>query len=129
MKNELFTLSDFAQDNNGKLTVIGTFDTIFSKELPAQHPLLCIAARIRFDHNETGKHVIKIELTDPQNKSILPPLESEIFIENMTDDTAVANIVLQLNMINFNTLGKYYIRLFVDNTELAINPLYLKRAQ
>ena len=32
MEIEIFTLCDFAQDNSGKLTVVGTFDGINSKQ-------------------------------------------------------------------------------------------------
>ena len=31
MEIEIFTLADFAQDNNSKLTIVGTFDSINAK--------------------------------------------------------------------------------------------------
>ena len=38
MKVELFALCDFASDYGGKLTVVGIFDSIFTKQMPAVHP-------------------------------------------------------------------------------------------
>ena len=38
MEIEIFTLSDFAQYNNSKLTIVGTFDSIKAKQFPVQHP-------------------------------------------------------------------------------------------
>jgi len=34
MEIEIFTLCDFAQDNSSKLTVVGTFDSIQSRQFP-----------------------------------------------------------------------------------------------
>jgi hypothetical protein len=42
MKIELFTFCDFAQENGGKLTIVGTFDTIVSRNFPCVHPQLSV---------------------------------------------------------------------------------------
>ena len=52
MEIEIFTLADFAQDNNSKLTIVGTFDSIHAKEFPTQHPACSIACRLRFAAKE-----------------------------------------------------------------------------
>jgi hypothetical protein len=49
MKTEIFTFCDFAQENGGKLTIVGTFDTIIARHFPCVHPQLSVVIRIRFD--------------------------------------------------------------------------------
>jgi hypothetical protein len=46
MEIEIFTLCDFAQDNSGKLTVVGTFDGIHSKQFPFVQANFSVACRL-----------------------------------------------------------------------------------
>ena len=36
---EIFTLCDAAADYQGRLNILGVFDTIFAPQMPASHPL------------------------------------------------------------------------------------------
>jgi hypothetical protein len=60
MEIDIFAVCDFAQDVAGKLTVVGTFDTIFVPELPAVLPICSIAARVRLQKKDDGLHSFKI---------------------------------------------------------------------
>ena len=64
MEIEIFTLCDFAQDNNSKLTIVGTFDSINGKQFPLQHPACAVACRLRFGAKETGDHSFRLRLID-----------------------------------------------------------------
>ena len=64
MEIEIFTLADFAQDNQSKLTIVGTFDAIHSKQFPVTHPSCTIACRLRFAAKEAGSHDFKLRLID-----------------------------------------------------------------
>ena len=48
MNIEAFLLCDAATGHQGKLNVLGAFDTIYAKQLPVIHPACAIALRIRF---------------------------------------------------------------------------------
>src|SRR5215510_14466335 len=75
MKMELFTFCDFAQENGGKLTIVGTFDTIISRNFPCIHPQLSVVIRLRFDMWEFSDHTFRIETRD---------LEGEMSMEAIT---------------------------------------------
>ena len=64
MEIEIFTLCDFAQDNNSKLTVVGTFDSIYSKQFPFAQQSFSVACRLRFSEKETGAHDMRLRFTD-----------------------------------------------------------------
>ena len=64
MDIQIAVLCDAATDNNGKLNLLGTFDTIYTTQLPAQHPHCAIALRTTFSKVEEGKHVVKMSFVD-----------------------------------------------------------------
>jgi hypothetical protein len=62
------TLCDSAADYNGKLCVLGAFDTIFAKTLPVVHPQCAIALRICFRPEDGPVLRFRISLIDGDGK-------------------------------------------------------------
>src|SRR5262245_38438823 len=73
MKVELFALCDYAADYGGKLTVVGIFDSIFAKQLPAVHALCCVAVKLRFEKIEEGEKRVRLSISDDDGKPVLQP--------------------------------------------------------
>ncbi len=128
MDIEAFLLCDAATDTHGKLNVIGAFDNIFAKQLPAKHPTCAIAARIRFTKSEQGEHKIKINVVNQDGEKIVPTLDGKIAvrISDQTDSAAV-NIVLNLHQMQFKNTGRYSIDLSMDDKHLASLPLNVRQ--
>ena len=115
MEIEIFTLCDFAQDNAGKLTIVGTFDHIQPPVFPWIHPTCSIVGRIRFSDIESGLHNLKFLITNFKNEEIITPIEAEIQIKNQTSENYTSyNFVININQLNFKTEGKYSIQLYID---------------
>jgi len=127
MNAEVFSVCDFAQDNAGKLTVVGCFDTITVRGLPAKHPFMSVAARLRFMIHELGKHRIRIAFKDPDGEDVMPAFDGEIDISNLGTDTTSFSFVLNNVGTEFKKAGKYDISLFVDGKAQASIPLYLRK--
>jgi uncharacterized protein DUF6941 len=125
MEIEIFTLADFAQDNSSKLTIVGTFDSIQSKQFPCTHPACAIAIRLRFSKKETGVHSFKLKLNDPAGKEIIPAIEGNIDVAVPSNNQYSAiNIVVNLNQLKFEKEGRYSFELFIDDdwaTGLSLN--------
>ncbi|MGE0587623.1 MAG: hypothetical protein AB7O48_03560 [Cyclobacteriaceae bacterium] len=69
MELEVFTLADFAADyGNGKLTVVGTFDTLFAPKLPAIHPHCAVAVRLRIANKDAGRHDFELRALSPDGE-------------------------------------------------------------
>ena len=81
MEIEIFTLCDFAQDNGGKLIIVGTFDSMQAKAFPVRHPACAIACRLRFSKKEHGPHSITVRVIDGQNNEFVQTLEAEIMVD------------------------------------------------
>src|SRR6185436_13003411 len=80
MEIEIFTLCDFAQDNNSKLTVVGTFDSIHSKLFPFVQQSFSVACRLRFSEKETGAHDMRLRFTDGKREEVIKPIEGQMNI-------------------------------------------------
>lgn len=125
MEIEIFTLADFAQDNNSKLTIVGTFDSIQSRQFPCIHPACAIATRLRFSEKETGAHDFKLKLNDASGKEIIPPIAGNINVMVPPGNQYSAiNIVVNLNQLKFEKEGRYSFELYIDDnwsTGLSLN--------
>ena len=126
MEIEIFTLADFAQDNHSKLTIVGTFDSINSKQFPVVHPACTIACRLRFAAKESGEHSFKLRLIDVNGKEIFQPVEGNINIGVPPNGQfASVNIVVNFNQLKFETAGRYSFELYIDGDWKSGLPLFL----
>lgn len=126
MEIEIFTLCDFAQDNDSKLTIVGTFDSINAKHFPVQHPACSVACRLRFAAKEAGDHLFKLTMTDATTKEIIKPIEGNINIAVPANGQFVAiNFVVNFNQLQFATAGRYSFELYIDDDWKSGLPLFL----
>ena len=129
MTVEVLTFCDFSQDNGGKLTVVGSFDTIFVPAFPAVHPLLSIAAKIRFSLQERGKHRFLFTFQDLDGKEYFPPIGGEADIENFRTSTSALVLSMNISNVELRRDGVVTMKLEMDGKELFHTPLHLVRAE
>jgi hypothetical protein len=127
MKTEIFTFCDFAQENGGKLTIVGTFDTIISREFPCAHPMLSVVIRLRFDLSEFDDHTFRIETRDLIGRMTIDPIRGNIGVKDGDNTTAVSNLVFTVSNLRFENAGLIYFILYIDDKEIASIPLYIKK--
>jgi len=127
MNIEAFLLCDAATDQQGKLNVLGAFDNIWTKKVPAIHPACAVVARIRFEKIEEGNHPIRIHIIDEDGKSIGPNPQGNINVSIGDDvDSSVANIVLNIQRLKFEKYGQYRADLAIDNQIKGSLPFYVR---
>jgi hypothetical protein len=127
MNIESFLLCDAATQQQGKLNVLGAFDTIFAEQTPLVHPACAIAARIRFEKIEEGDHQVKIGIIDEDGKSIGPKLQASANVRFGDDvDSTATNLILNIQGIKFEKYGQYRIDLAIDNQIKGYLPLYVR---
>lgn len=127
MNIEAFMLCDAATDSNGKLNVLGAFDTLFAKEVPVQHPFCSIALRARFSKFEEGNHKVKIEFIDEDGRPAMPPIDGNLNVK-IADPlfSSVVNLIFNLQRIKFDKFGEFSINLGIDDKQVAQLPLHIK---
>ena len=128
MEIEIFTLADFAQDNNSKLTIVGTFDSIHARQFPVQHPACAVACRLRFSAKETGVHNFKLRLINSSGKEIIQPIEGNISVSVPTNGQySTVNVVINFNQLQFDRPGRYSFELYLDEEWMSGLPLFMNQ--
>ena len=127
MKVEFFTFCDFAQENSGKLTVVGTFDTIISRNFPCIHPQLSVVIRLRFDLWEFARHSFKIECHDLDGNANLEPITGNLDVRSAGNATAVSHLVFTISNLQLDKSGILNYVLFLDEREVMSIPLYIRK--
>jgi hypothetical protein len=128
MKIELFTVSDFAADYGGKLTVVGVFDTINARQAPIVHPTWAIAMKVRFEKIEEGPKKIRLSITDEDGKSTIPPIEITHEAKCPPEHhSGTFQIVANIGGVKFENFGEYSIDLAVDGRHEGSIPLYVRQ--
>ena len=125
IKIELFTFCDFAQENSGKLTIVGTFDTIVSRNFPCVHSQLSVVIRLRFDLWEFASHQFRIETMDLNGEMVIKPITGNMDVKGVGNATAVSHLVFTISNLHFKNSGVINFILYIDDKEVASIPLYL----
>lgn len=120
-------LCDAAADYNGKLSVLGTFDTIYTSQMPATHPQCSIAIRMTFSKVEEGAHKVKLNFVDEDGKPVMPPIEMPIEVA-VPDETIFLsrNFIVNIQKLKFEKEGLYSIDIAVDGRQEGSIPLLVK---
>ncbi|MGP8198514.1 MAG: DUF6941 family protein [Limisphaerales bacterium] len=130
MTIQVAVLCDAATDYNGKLNLLGTFDTIYAPALPAQHPQCSVALRIAFERTEEGPHQMRILFADEDGHPILPPTEVRLEVAFPPDATFISrNFIVNIQQLKFEKTGLYSIDLIMDDRRMCSIPLAVKRLE
>jgi hypothetical protein len=121
-------ICDSAADYNGKLCVLGTFDTIYAHRFPAVHPHCALAIRVVFRPIDQGQHRFRIGFIDPDGHNVLPREGEPRFEVNVTDipDKATfisRNFVINLQGLPLEKPALYSFDLYMDEQIVARIPL------
>jgi hypothetical protein len=124
MEIQIATLCDAATDYDGKLCVLGAFDTILVATVPAVHPQCAIALRFAFRREEEGQRIIRVHFVDEDGHPIVPPLETAIEIK-LRDDAffSTRNLILNFQQLSLARSGLYSVDVSVDGRQEASIPL------
>lgn len=126
---DIFTLCDSAKDYNGKLVIVGTFDTISAKEFPFNYQGLAIVARIVMENHEKGKHPIEISIKkDKENTFLMEPMRAEIDNSNLITKRGTLNLIFNMNNLTIPTEGEYIVILKIGDyiTESILQVVQMK---
>jgi len=123
---EAFLLCDAATDQQGKLNVLGAFDTIFVKQMPAVHPACAVAARIRFPKSEEGNHKVRIDVIDQDGGAIIPRLDGNLSVNVKDAVSSAVNLVLNMQRLKFKNYGEYNVVLAIDGKEESSLPFHVR---
>ena len=128
MRVELFALCDFAADYGGKLTVVGVFDNILARQMPAVHQHCCLAVKLRFEKIEEGQKRVRLSISDDDGKLALPAMEIPINVAMPPEArTNSIQVVANIGGLKFEKFGEYSIDLALDGRHEGNIPLFVRQ--
>lgn len=131
-----FMLADHAEALNGKLYVTGgSWNIIYARDLPYEHPHLSVAATIEVPWTATNEtHSFRVELFDADRKPALPQkLEGQLEVGRppgmRPGDYTNVVLVFNVNKLKFEEPGSYSFVMTMDETTLGDAKFKLQRIE
>ncbi|EDY16465.1 hypothetical protein CfE428DRAFT_5996 [Chthoniobacter flavus Ellin428] len=130
LRIEVFVLCETAQEFDGRLNLLGTFETIRVAALPVVLPLLTVAIRLRYWSDEEGVHRCVIRLIDADGRPILEELCGDFVVGASNGNSSdVTNILVKLQDLCLGDEGEYGMELYLDDHLEASLPLNIECPQ
>ena len=127
MNIQVAVLCDAATDYQGKLNLLGTFDTIYTSRLPAIHPQCSVALRVVFQKIEEGSHKLKMNFVDEDGKFVMPSLDVPVEVTVGEGEQFLSrNFIVNIQQLKFDKIGVYSIDIAVDGRQEMSIPLSVK---
>lgn len=130
MEVDLSVIADAANvSQEGKLNILGVFDTIWAREFPFRHAAMVFVLRISADFTERGSHHLDVRLIDADGEQLFKA-EGPIQVPESAPGVAVKpHVIMGLGGVSFKRAGDYSFEVMVDSQHLRSVPLYVKETQ
>jgi hypothetical protein len=124
MQVRLALLADYANVTaEGKLNILGVFDRISVKEIPAVHPQMHLILRLEAHPAERDmSQNIEIRLYDPDGTAIFE-VKGDVVPQGQAGQTLATNQILTLNNLQLSKAGGYNFVVLVNNDLKSEVPL------
>lgn len=126
MEVDLAVVADAANvSQEGKLNVLGVFDTIWAREFPFRHSAMVFVLRLHADFTEQGDHAMQVRLIDADGGQMFKA-EGPVKVPAGTPGRPVRpHVILTLNSISFPAPGDYSFEVTLDGSHLRSVPLHV----
>ena len=127
MDVQIAVICDAATDNAGKLNILGTFDTIYTTQMPAVHPQCAIALRMSFSKVEEGAHKVRMSFMDEDGKAVMPNIDIPVEVRIPDDAIFVSrNFIVNIHQLKFEKAGLYSVDIGLDGRQVGSMSLLVK---
>ena len=125
------TFCDSAIDDNGKLSLLGAFDTIHSHQFPAIHPRCSLAIRLNFARDQFGKHIVKVRFLCSDGNVFFQDVNLQTVARSLLpDDFATTNnLIVNIEKLQLPKQGLYFIEIWLDDRLFTKLHLFAKVSQ
>ena len=114
---------DVRREHNGKIILIGLFETIGSTRFPVHHPSLFVVNRWC---NGAGRFRQKTVIRTPEDKVLAEDSETQIILNDLKSKHTV---IARFNNLRFNVPGEYAIDIRLDGESKIRYPLVLLKGE
>ena len=128
MNIQVAVLCDAATEENGKLSLLGAFDTIYAPQMPAVHPQCAVALRLTFLAGDEGHRKLGLIFVNADGHNIMPPIEMPVAVD-LPDDAhfLTRNFIVNIQQLKFDEAGLYSVDIRFDDQSHSSIPLLIKQ--
>lgn len=132
MKLKFALLADHvAETREGKLVIVGEFDTVGAPRAPVTHAPMFLVARLEADDTgEVPAPSFQLGLYDAAGEEVVPLSPANpLKIARTGTGRLRGQVIVQLGAVQFPEFGSYEFRLLVDGRVLATVPVHVVRIE
>jgi hypothetical protein len=113
----------------GKLNILGIFDTIHARSFPVTHAEMKLVLRVMAAPGEAGiEHAIEIKLMDDEGGAVLG-MKANVIPRSVPEGKPLRlDQVVSMHNVTFKKPGKYHFSIVVDGEQKATLPLTVNEA-
>lgn len=129
MQVRLALLADAANvSREGKLNILGVFDTVFAAQFPTVHPQMQLVLRFTASPGEAGSsHAVEVRLEAEDGRALFRVPVPVTVARHTLGDAIVIDHIVALANVRLESPGRYLFRLVIDGAEAATVPLRVEQ--
>ena len=130
LRIEIFTLCEGAVEQNGRLSMLGTYDVLHSQCFPLVLPQMTVVIRLRFWPGEARHHRVRLTMVDPDGRVMGAEAEAMINVNGTEEGLAAPyNLIVHMQAIEFEEPGEHAIAFHLDDALEGRLPFCVHRSQ
>jgi len=115
LRIEIFAMCESASDQNGRLSILGTFDSITGVQFPLILQQAAVVLRLRFWPLERRNHSVRLTTTDPDGREVMAPVEAAAaLLPSPEDQSSAYNIIFHVRDLCLNSPGEHTVDFYLD---------------
>ena len=123
MKVTLAVIADYANvTKEGKLNILGIFDTIHATSFPCTHPSLLLVFKLEAGMTEVGRNKkVEVQLMDEDGTKLMS-IGTELVIGPVRPgELFITGSILTFQNLVFPKPGTYQFDIFIDNQRVKLS--------
>jgi hypothetical protein len=125
----LALLADAANvSREGKLNLLGIFDTIFAPAFPSTHPQMQLVLRFEAEPAEAGSHrSVEVQFLTPEGQVLFRLPGTMTVHPRGPSDRIRMDQVVSLTNVQLERPGRYRFQVVIDGEPAAVVPLHVEQ--
>lgn len=108
----------------GKLNLLGIFNSIHGSQFPCTHPHLAFVLRVEARIGEEGRHDLDIKLADEDGQELFS-INGQLQLEGAEPGRPMtAQTIMDLNNLQLPHPGTYAFEIFIGNRHVRSVPIH-----
>jgi len=129
LRIEVFAVCDSAVEQDGRLSLAGTYEVVNSPAFPIVIPQITVALRLRFWPGERTRHLVRLSLTSPDGLRVGGGLEGEVTLSAGDPERSGAyNLIVHARDIPIEEPGEYTMDFHLNDRLEGRLPICFRRS-